>query len=171
MDLKQHRLLVFPGLFVVTPEKLAILKKHALHSNRTVLFAYAPGICDGKDLDPGRVKGLTGVAFKTPGVTTVQHDGWKAVYVPDYPTLTPQTLRQAALQAGVTIVCQDPVPVYANERLLAIHMAEGGKKTITVPIDCRQVRELYTDRVVPVLQRRFSYTFQTPDTALFEMTR
>lgn len=171
VDLKQYRLLVFPGLFVVTPEKLAILKKHVFNNNRTVLFVHAPGICDGKDLDPGRVKGLTGVAFKTPGATTVKHDGWKAVYVPDHSAITPQVLRQAAVQAGVVIVCQDPVPVYANERLLAIHMAEGGEKTITVPIDCRQVRELYTDQVVPVVHRRFSYTFQTPDTALFEMIR
>ena len=115
------------------------------------------------------MKRLTGTAFKTPGVSTVQRDGWKSVYVPAYEDITPQTLRQAAVEAGVTIVCQDPVPVYANERLVAIHMAQGGEKTITLPGDYRQVRELYTGQVIPVSDRRFSYTFKTPDTALFEL--
>lgn len=57
-------------------------------------------------------------------------DNWKAVYVPGYKDITPQTLRQVAVQAGVTIMCQDQVPVFANERLVAIHMAQGGKKTV-----------------------------------------
>lgn len=169
VDLQPYRLLVFPGLFVVTPEKLEVLKKHVFRDDRTVLFAYAPGIGHGRTLDPERVQALTGVAFKTPGVSTVQRDGWKAVYVPGYEDLTPQVLRQAALDAGVTIVCQDPVPVYANERLLAIHVAQGGEKEITLPADCRQVRELFTGQAIPVQQRRFSYAFQTPDTALFEL--
>ncbi|MEN6496275.1 MAG: hypothetical protein ABFD16_18485 [Thermoguttaceae bacterium] len=169
VDLGQYRLIVFPGLFVVTPEKREVLKKYVFNNNRTVLFAYAPGICDGQSLNPDRVKELTGTAFKTPGASTVQRDGWKAVYVTSYEAITPQVLRQAAVAAGVTIVCQDPVPVYANERLLAIHMAQGGEKTLTLPADCRQVRELYTGQVIPVTQRRFSYTFKTPDTALFEL--
>ena len=168
-DLRQYRLFVFPGLFVVTPEKMEVLKKHVFNNNRTVLFAYAPGIGDGKSLDPERVKALTGTAFKTPGVSIVERDGWKAVYVPSYEEITPQALRKAAVDAGVTIVCQDAVPVYANERLVAVHMAQGGDKTITLPADCRQVRELYTGQVLPVTERRFSYTFKTPDTALFEL--
>jgi hypothetical protein len=168
-NLGQYRLLVLPGLFVVTPEKREVLNKYVFNNNRTVFFAYAPGICDGQDLDTDRVKELTGTVFKTPGVSTVQRDGWKSVYVPDYEQITPQTLRQTALEAGVTIICQDAVPVYANERLLAIHMAQGGQKNITLPCDCRQVRELYTGQVIPVTERHFSYTFKTPDTAFFEM--
>ncbi len=168
-DLKQYRLLIFPGLFVVTPEKLAILEKHVFNSDRTVLFAHAAGICDGKRLNPDGVKRLTGTAFKTPGVSTVEQDGWKSVYVPAYDEITPQMLRQVAVAAGVTIVCEDPVPVYANQRLVAIHTAQGGAKTITLPGECRQVRELYTGRLIPVSDRRFSYTFETPDTALFDL--
>jgi hypothetical protein len=168
-DLDQYRLFVFPGLFQVTPEKMDVLKNRVLKNNRTAVFLYAPGICDGKNLDPARVKALTGTAFKTPGVSTVQRDGWRTVYAGGYDDLTPQTLRQAAREAGVTIYCQDPVPVYANERLVAIHFAQGGEKTITLPVDCRQVRELYTGRIVPVTGRQFRYAFTTPDTALFEL--
>ena len=74
-----------------------------------------------------------------------------------------------AVAAGVTIFCDDAVPVYANERLVAIHVAQGGDKTITLPADCRQVSERYTGQLIPVTARRFSYTFKTPDTALFEL--
>ena len=59
--------------------------------------------------------------------------------------------------------------MFANERLVAIHMAQGGEKTVTLPAACREVRELYTGRVIPVAERQFKYTFATPDTALFEM--
>lgn len=169
VDLGAYRLVVFPGLFVVTPEKMDVLRKYVFNNHRTVLFAYAPGICDGKTLDVGRVKELTGTAFKSSGVSVVQREGWKSVFVPSYEAMTPQVLRQVAVEAGVTIVCQDPVPVYANERLLAIHVADGGEKTLTMPADCRQVRELYTGQVLPVTQRKFSYPFKTPDTALFEL--
>lgn len=168
-DLGQYRLLVFPSLFVVTAEKLAVLQKYAFNKGRTVLFVYAPGICDGKSLDPKRVERLTGTAFATPGVSTVQRDGWKAVYVPTYDDLTPKTLRKVAVDAGVTIYCEDAVPVYANERLVAIHVAAGGEKRLSLPSDCRQVRELYTGRTIPVARRQFSYKFSTPDTALFEL--
>ncbi|MBI5396290.1 MAG: hypothetical protein HZA91_13420 [Verrucomicrobia bacterium] len=168
-DLAPYRLFVFPGLFEITPEKMAVLKTHVFNNNRTAFFAYAPGICDGNSLDPARVKELTGTASKTPGVNAVQREGWKAVYAGSYDDLAPQTLRQAAQEAGVTIYCQDAVPVYANERLVAIHMAQGGEKTITLPVDCRQVREFYTGQTVAVKARQFRYTFKTPDTALFEI--
>ncbi|MFA6543720.1 MAG: hypothetical protein WCS99_04795 [Limisphaerales bacterium] len=170
-DLARYRLFVFPGLFEITQEKMNVLRKHVLNNNRTALFLYAPGICDGKSLDPARVKALTGTAFKVPGVSTVQHEGWKAVYVGNYAELTPAMLKKSAREAGVTIYCDDEVPVYANERLVAIHMAQGGEKTITLPIDCRQVRELYTGRAETVKAGQFRHAFKTPDTALFELIR
>lgn len=168
-DLAQYRLFVFPGLFEITPEKMGILQQRVFQGGRVAMFAYAPGICDGKSLDPARVKALTGTAFGTPALSMVQRDGWTSAYVGAYADLTPAALRKAALEAGVTIYCEDAVPVYANERLVAIHMAEGGEKTITLPVDCRQVRELYTGRVIPVAEGQFSYEFGSPDTALFEL--
>jgi len=170
-DLKPFKLLVFPGLFELTPEKSALLGKVALREGRTAVFAYAPGISDGRTLDPDRVKTLTGTAFKTPGVSTVKRDGWTSVYAGSYEALTPAVLRQAAVAAGVTIYCEEAVPVYANERLVAIHMAQGGEKTITLPVSCREVKELYTGRAVPVSDKKFRYTFAAPDTALFELVQ
>ena len=169
VDLAHYKVLVFPGLFEVTQEKAEMLKNYACKNDRTVVFVYAPGISAGKTLDVARVKDVTGTAFKTPGVSAAPRDGWKSVYVADYKDVTPQMLQKIAAGAGVTIYCEDAVPVYANERLVAIHMAQGGEKTITLPKVCREVRELYTGRVIPVKGRRFQYTFGTPDTALFEM--
>ena len=168
-ELSRYKLLVFPGLFEITTEKAATLKKYALNSGRTAVFVYAPGLSDGKSLDAARVKALTGTAFRTEGVSTVKRDGWTAVYAGSYDALTPQALRQASTGAGVTIYCDDEVPVYANERLVAVHMAKGGAKTLTLPVACREVKELYTGQVVPVRERRFTYTFGSPDTALFEI--
>lgn len=168
-DLSHYKMLVFPGLFEITPEKAEVLKTFALNKGRTAVFAYAPGVSDGKTLDPARVKELTGTAFKAMGVSTVSRDGWTAVYAGSYAALTPQALRKAAVEAGVTIYCEAAVPVYANERLVAIHMAQGGERTITLPKSCREVKELYTGRAVPVAEKKFRYTFATPDTALFEM--
>jgi len=132
------------------------------------VFVYAPGISDGKTLDAERVMALTGTPFKTPGVTEVARENWKAVYADTYDALTPQVLRRLAVRAGVTIYCDDAVPVYANERLVAIHTAQGGERTITLPKPCREVRELYTGQVIPVADKKFRYMFATPDTALFE---
>ena len=168
-DLTPYKVLVFPGLFEVTPEKRETLTKFALAGNRSVVFVYAPGISDGKSLDAGRVKELAGVPFKTKEVKATPRDGWTAVYLPDFDAVTPQALRRVAAAAGVTLYCEDAVPVYANERLVAIHVAKGGGRTVTLPAACREVRELYTGQVIPVAERRFHYTFATPDTALFEM--
>lgn len=168
-DLARYRLFVFPGLFEITPEKMNVLRKHVFNNGRTAMFLYAPGLSDGSTLDPARIKALTGTAFGTPGVTKMQRDGWTSVYAGAYADLTPERLRTAALDAGVNIYCEDAVPVYANERLVTIHTAQGGEKVITLPVDCREVRELFTGKTVPVAGRKFSYTFATPDTALFEL--
>ena len=170
VDLTSYKLLVFPGLFEVTPEKLAVLEKYVFNDDRTALFIYAPGISDGKTLDASRVQALAGTAFKTPGISTVQRGGWKAVYASGYDEVTPETLRQAAVAAGITIYCEDEVPIYANERLVAVHVAQGGEKAITLPCECRQVTEIYTGRVIPVTDRRFTYEFKSPDTALFDLS-
>ena len=169
LDLGAFKMLVFPGLFEITPEKEAVLRDCVCRDDRTVVFAYAPGISDGATLAPERVAKWTGTAFAAAGVSTIARGGWTAIYAGNYADLTPSVFKQAASNAGVTMYCADEVPVYANERLAAIHVARGGEKTITLPVACREVRELFTDRTIPVADRRFRYTFASPDTALFEL--
>ena len=172
VDLARIKLLIFPGLFEITPERMAMLRKYAFTNNRSIIFAYAPGISDGKTLDPARVKQLTGTEFLTQKKCVVQQDGWQAIYVPGWDGwITTESLRQSAKDAGVTLYCEESVPVYANEGLVAIHMAQGGEKKITLPVECKSAKELFTGKVVPVQNRILTYFFASPDTALFEMQR
>jgi len=115
------------------------------------------------------VKKLTGAPFKFPGIHKIQREGWKSVYIPDYETVTPASLKQISIEAGVSIYCEEEVPVYANEKLIAIHVANGGHKTISLPFQAKKVRELYSEQEIAVRKGKFSYTFSTPDTALFEV--
>ncbi len=169
IDLTPYKLVIFPGLFEVTPERERMLNKFVFNNNRTVLFIYAAGISDGKNLEPSFVERLTGAGLKSPGIHINQREGWKSVYMPDYATATPASLKQVSAEAGVSIYCGEEVPVYANEKLIAIHVANGGQKTISLPFPAKKVRELYSEQEIAVRKGKFSYTFATPDTALFEV--
>ena len=170
-DLTSYKLFVFPGLFEITPEKLEVLSKYVFNNNRTALFVYAPGICDGKSLDTARVKKICGTEFGAKGISMVNMGNWKSVYASDYETVTPQALKRLAADAGVNIYCEQEVPVYANSRLLAIHTATGGEIAVTLPGNYSQVTELYSGQVVTQNASSFVFKFAGPDTRLFELKR
>jgi len=169
VDLSKFKLIIFPGLFVVTPEKLDILQKYVFSSDRTIMFMYAPGVCNGEKLDIAYVKKLTGIEYGTEQILKCQHDHWKAVYTADYDSVTPSVLKDLAKDAGVTMYCDDEVPVFANDKLIAIHVAEGGRKIISIPHDCEKATELYSGKQITVRGGCFSYEFSSPDTAVFEI--
>ena len=169
-DLSQYKLLIFPGLFELTPEKMETLRKYALNSSRAALFVYAPGISDGKTLDTARVKELCGTEFGAKDVSSVNMGDWTALYASNYDDVTPQVLKKAAADAGVNIYCAEENPVYANSRLLAVHTAEGGKIKVTLPGKHARVTELYSGKTAAENVSSFVYDFKTPDTALFELT-
>jgi hypothetical protein len=169
MDLSRYKLLIFPGIFEITASRMDILKKHVLKDGRTILFCYAPGISNGSDIRESRVQELTGTLFKTNGVNKIEMDGWTSVYIHDYDILTPEVLKQLASESRVTLFCGDESPVFANDHLIAVHTATGGEKTITVPVQVKSVRELYTGKLIKVSKKKFIYNFQSPDTALFEL--
>ncbi len=169
MDLKQYKLIIFPGLFEVSPERAELLGKYLYNQDRTILFVYAAGISDGKKLDPSFVKALTGAGLDTPGISKIKRNGWTSVYISDYQDVNPGVLKQIAQEAGVNIYCQDEVPVFANEKLVAVHMANGGEKTISLPFPAKKVRDLYSGQDISVKKGKFKYSFASPDTALFEV--
>ena len=78
-------------------------------------------------------------------------------------------LKAIAKEAGAHMYVDEALPVYANDRLVAIHTAEGGKKTVYLPKKAKLVRELYSDKIVAENADRFEYEFKKPDTALFEL--
>ena len=142
--------LVFDG----TPdEKKALIDENILREGRTVVWCYAPGISDGRNLDVKRVKEYAGVPYGTKGVsTTKMAGGWTSVYARDYKLYTPEKLREIIAAAGARVWASKPCVVFANERFLAVHTKEGGEI-----------------KVVAENADSFTYVFSVPDTRLFDL--
>jgi len=169
IDLSRYKAVFLPATLLITPERAEVLKKNVLVGGRTVVWCYAPGICDGKTLDPARVKQWTGCEYKTPGPASVAMNGWTSVYAYEYKTMTSEVLKGIMRKAGVHLYTDGSEPVYANRRLLAIHTKEGGEKKIALQKDCTAVKDVYAGKTIPVSNRMFMYNFKSPDTALFEL--
>ncbi len=169
IDLSRYKVVFLPAMLLITPQRAEILKKHVLTPGRTVVWCYAPGISDGQTLDVARVKQWTGSDYKTPGPATVAMDGWTSVYAFDYQTMTPEALKAIMKQGGVHLYTDGPEPVYANQRLLAIHTKDGGPKKVSLPRPYRKVVDVIQGKTVAENTAEFVYPFLTPDTALFEL--
>lgn len=168
-DMSKIKLFIFPAMFHLTAERKAILEKYVFANGATALFMGASGISDGKSLDVLRVKELTGFDYKTKGVNYKQYDDHKRAYICEYTDATPQVLREVAKSANVKIYIEDYAPVYANDKLVAIHVADGGKKKVSLAKKYSKIVEVYTNKVVGQNTDSFEYEFATPDTALFEL--
>jgi hypothetical protein len=171
IDLSRYKVVFLPATLLITPERAEVLNKHVLNSNRAVVWVYAPGICDGRSLDAARVRYWTGSEYGTVGPVSVDRGGWTSVYAFEYKTLTPSVLREILRRAGVHLYVDGEDPVYANQRLLAIHTKEGGEKKIALMQVCKKVVDVFTGTTVAENVKEFSYRFETPDTALFELVR
>ena len=168
-DMSKIKLFVFPAMFHLTSERAEILGKHVFANGKTALFMDAAGISDGKTLDPARTEKLTGFAYKTAGVNVRKFADHTRAYVYDYDNVTPAVLRDLAAKAGATLYTDFETPVFANERLVAIHTAKGGKKTITLPKKYAKVVEIYSGKIAAENTDKFVYEFASPDTAVFEL--
>ena len=63
----------------------------------------------------------------------------------------------------------EQVPVYANDKLVGVHVKDGGKKEIRLPRKAKKIVELFTGKIVGENTDKFTYDFKSPDTALFEL--
>ena len=169
-ELSRYKLVIFSSLFLLTEEKKRILKEYLCKENRTVLFLGPAGIFNDGKYDPECCCALTGAQYPAPGVTTVHHPDWKSISVHDYDCLTPNLLREAASEAGVTLYAEKEIPVYAEGDLFAVHSQEGGITTLHVPRRSGTVTELFTGKVCTVADGKFQYEFATPDTGLFHFS-
>ena len=176
LDLDRYKLICLNSTLLITPERAAFLRKKVCTGGRTVLWCYAPGVTDGRTLDAARVKTWAGVEFKTPGISVTPMSGWTSVYSYDYKLFNPWELTQIASRAGVHFYVKankwndEYMPVFANERFLAIHSVKGGEKTIRLPRKVGCVTDLLTGAVLARDADRFTTTFATPDTCLFGLS-
>ena len=161
--------IVLSDVWTISPEKAKVLRDFVLKDGRTAIWAYAPGVSDGKSVDAKRIRDWAGVDFKTPGVTTTAMGAWNAVYAYDYRLLTPEKFAEVFKAAGCHFWIDEPMPVMANEHLLAIHVKDGGRKTVHLPRKCAKVVDLIGGRTVATDCTAFEDDFATPDTKIYEM--
>ena len=171
LDLSRYKVILLPQLFLIDEARAKLLREKVCRDGRTVLFAYAPGITDGKILDPARVQAWAGVPFVSgrTEITQTPMDGWKSVYAYDAKSFTKENLRDICAQAGVHFYLDETLAVFANERLLSIHCKEGGERTVYLPKKAAKVVDLFTGEVVAKRAKPFKTNFSSPDTRLFEI--
>lgn len=169
LDISQYKVVMIPSNVLITPETEKMLKEHICKDGRTVLWSYAPGLCDGRSLDVDRVKEWAGVPFRTEGVSKTDMGGWTAVYAYDFNAFNSESLKQICIDAGAHEYIEGTTPVFANEKLLCIHCKDGGVKTVKLPRKARSVVELISGQPVAKRVKSFKYEFSSPDTRLFEI--
>ncbi len=170
VDLSKYKVIAFQNLYLLTPERKKLLEEQILCDNKTIITTYAPAICDGKNLDLNRVEEFSGFKFGEKGINKKSMKNWKSVYIHNSKDATPEQLRKIAEEAGVHFYIDENTPVYANDKLLCIHVKDGGKKTVSLDKKYSKVTELYTGKIVSQNADKFEYDFKTPDTALFELS-
>jgi len=169
VDMSKYKVVVLPHSCEITPEKKKILDKCVFNGGRVVITTAGFGIIDGKKLDPSFTEKLTGFKYKTAGINKKDMGGWTSVYAGDEKSFNKQNFMELIKSAGVHTYTDEPLPVYANEKLVAIHTKEGGKKTVYLPRKVSKAKELFTDKIIDANGDKFDYLFASPDTALFEL--
>ncbi|MBP5622680.1 MAG: hypothetical protein J6X44_11775, partial [Thermoguttaceae bacterium] len=146
-DLSRVKLAILPGSFYLPEERRAILRETLLKDDRTILWVGPTGIDDGESLDVGRVRDVTGVDYGTDAPEPIDRAGffdvgdgkWRSAAIADHADVDIRRLRELAIESGVTQYVEDESPVYATERLVAVHTKTGGVKKITLPRDVASV--------------------------------
>jgi len=177
IDVSKIKLAILPGSYYLTQERRDLLREKLLRDGRTVLWIGPAGIDDGESIDVVRVKETTGLEFgkeifaqvERQGFFGVGKENWKSALLSEIGDIYKISLKDLARQAGVAIYVEDESPVYASERLVAVHTKEGGVKKITLPRRVARVKEVFSDRVVAENTNAFEYEFAAPETALFEL--
>ena len=168
LDLSRYKLVFLPNLFVTDAKRRALLRDKVCTGGKTVLWGYSPGIiADGK-YDPRQVEALTGIPWEAGELASREMDGWRSVYSPR-PNVPADVLRKLAREAGVHIYCEAEEPLYANDRLIALHTITGGPRTIVLPKKCRRVTEVFSGRLVAENTDRFEDTLTPPCTVMYEV--
>lgn len=177
IDLSNVKLAVLPGSFYLPPERRDLLREKLLRDERTVLWIGAAGIDDGNSLDVARVEATTGAPYGKKELVQIERQGffgigdskWKSASLSFHAQIDSISLKEIARQAGVSLYVEDDSPVYASERLVAVHTKKGGVKKITLPRQVARVKEVFSERVVAENVKEFEYEFAEPETALFEL--
>ncbi len=170
-NLDRIKFVVMMCQWEITPEKAEILNRYILNSGRVVLWLYAPGLSDGKKLDPARVRTWAGVPQDTEGLAVTEMNGWTSAFLGKPAELTPAMLKSLAAKAGVHLYTGCEIPVYADGTFLAVHAKDVNSITLSLPEQYSRVTELFSGRTVAENTGSIEWNFTAPDSALFKLEK
>lgn len=168
-NLHEIKFFIFATPWEITPEKAELLNRYVLNHDRTVLWFYAPGISDGESFDESRIRRWADADPHVSGLSVQRMNGWTSAFLRNPAELTPATLKSLAKSAGVHLYSDAEIPVYADDRFLALHSKEGGEMTIRLPRRVTKITELFSGKLAAENVSEFQWNFRAPDTVLFEM--
>ena len=164
---EHYKLISLSNQIEITPEKAELLKKYVYSGGKTVLVLYAPGISDGRTLDVKRVEKFAGVPYAAAGLNITQKENCQVAYLHDPALLTASMLRQLAEEAGALLNVSAEVPVYADSRLLAVHLPTAGTREIRLPHHAAGAVELFSGK--KITKNVFNWHSESCETLLFEL--
>ena len=154
-DLAQYKVIIFQNPTVLTDERIRILREKVLKSGRTIIWGIAPGtILNGK---------YTGKAYDFGTGDFIE------ILPADPEELTAELLRELMLKAGVHEYAPGCAQ-WASEEFLLLNRApdaEPGELEVTLRRDAERVTDLYSGKVIPVVDRKFKDMFAAPETKLY----
>ena len=166
VDLSRYRLVCMPCTFLITPVRAKFLREHICCDGRTLLWTFAPGVTDGKRLDAGFVEEWAGVPYATSGVSSLNRGTWRSVYAQDPALFTPDVLHRICRDAGAHVYLDTPASVFANERVLAVHLKDGGCRKVKLPRRAKKVKNLLSGKDIALETDAFDVEFSSPDTII-----
>ena len=168
-NLDKIKFVLMPCPWEITSEKEAMLQKYLLNNNRTILWLYAPGLSDGNSLDENRCQKWIGKSLAdVKGLEIHAFDNWNSAFIRNPDLLVAKDIKDLAKKAGVHIYCDDELPVYANNRFVAVHCKEAQEIKLTLPSGYAFRKELYTNKEYNNTSQ-ITWQTQGPDTLLFEI--
>ncbi|MBO4491043.1 MAG: hypothetical protein J5944_06760 [Lentisphaeria bacterium] len=168
---ERFKLFLFPDLYEITEERLALLKKHVLHSDRHVMWGAGCGCSDGKGWNDGRMAEICGVSAASPVNEPVSMGSWFSCYMGAPEAVTPSGLKAAAARAGVHLYAEEAIPVFASEDLLMVHSADSGKTVIRLPEKAAVITELFEGKLRFENTDTLELDIHAPETLLFEVKK
>jgi hypothetical protein len=75
IDLRPYRVVVFGNVYRLTAAQRALIREKVAADGRTLVWYYAPGVSDGRTLDPQRISDLTGITVaphSAPAAPTIE---------------------------------------------------------------------------------------------------
>lgn len=160
---------IFPNLFYVTPEKLAMVEKLKTQG-KILFFSYAPGYLTPSGRSLKSMNKLLGGDFKNfPGVFTrgkIVNTAPNIYYSTDgrWPR---NQVRELFRKNSIHIYNTDSEPViFAGGNFLTVHTAQGGKQTITLPRRMK-ISRCFPEFTETVDTMRFEFNAPEKSTIIF----